>query len=106
MASLFSHPLSLTYNVGVNLIWNGVDIIYEVGQASEAWKHGHFVDFGTNVGKMIAKGLLSGEQATQGVQDEASALTEDISEVIEGLFIGAVQEQGTGKYAEECITDK
>jgi hypothetical protein len=95
MLDLFVHPFSLAYTVGVNLLLNGIDILYLTGAAVEDWKHGQFVDFGTELGKILVD-VLGGQDDSAKKPEELTEETflGDLGLVFQGLIEGALNEQG------------
>lgn len=55
MAEIFSHPLSLIWQVGKSLIVNGSDIFDKISQAITAYKNGQYFDFGKNIGQALSE---------------------------------------------------
>ncbi len=50
MAEIFSHPLSLIWQVGKSLVVNGSDIFDKISKAITAYKNGEYFEFGKNIG--------------------------------------------------------
>ncbi|CDW90839.1 UNKNOWN [Stylonychia lemnae] len=53
MADIIQHPLSMIVNVGKNLVINGVDILFDVSDALQAFSKQDFVGFGKALGKAL-----------------------------------------------------
>lgn len=58
MAEVFTHPLTLIYHVGKNLILNGVDIFEKIGQALIAYGAQDYFTFGKFVGEAMEEIFL------------------------------------------------
>ena len=54
MADVFASPDSFFYNVGLNLIINGVEIYAEIDEAMKDFDQEKYFDFGENLGKALA----------------------------------------------------
>ena len=62
MAQVFAHPLSLIYQIGKNLIVNGIDIFKKIYSAVSYYKNGDYFNFGRMVGEALAETILGNPQ--------------------------------------------
>jgi hypothetical protein len=54
MAEVFASPDSFFYNVGMNLLINGVEISSNIDTAVKDYDEQNFFEFGENIGKALA----------------------------------------------------
>ena len=55
IASVFANPISLMFNMGENLLLNGIDIYSKVKKAIEYEKSSDYFNFGKEVGKLMTE---------------------------------------------------
>lgn len=58
MAEILANPISLVYNVGKNLILNGVEIYGDIDKSVEFYKNGDYFNFGKEIGITLDEIIL------------------------------------------------
>lgn len=85
MATIFANPIFFLEKVGFNIFWHFRDITNDISKAKDDWNSENFFEFGEFVGKVIA-------MATHRRLAGRFTSAQDVSLIIEGVFLGLFNE--------------